>query len=211
VSVLTQERRVDFAGSEVSTPQLRRTGRRALFWIVLVVLLLIFVGITFALTGTSEDKDRLSATNAHGNGAEALINVLRNDGVEVTTPHTIGAAERDASAHGPTTTLVIYDQRSILLRSQFADLDRVAGNIILIEPDSAALSAFTPGILQAVKSVQQKTPGESPGWRTATASARRRSTPRDASAPKASTAWSDPGPPETAEARPSPFSERPRP
>jgi hypothetical protein len=149
VSVLTQERRVDFAGSEVSTPQLRRTGRRALFWIVLVVLLLIFVGITFALTGTSEDKDRLSATNAHGNGAEALINVLRNDGVEVTTPHTIGAAERDASAHGPTTTLVIYDQRSILLRSQFADLDRVAGNIILIEPDSAALSAFTPGILQA--------------------------------------------------------------
>jgi hypothetical protein len=148
VSVAAEDLRVDYVGSEVSTPRLRRTGRRALFWVALVVLLLVFVGITFAITGTTEDKGRLSATNPHANGAEALISVLRGDGVAVTTPTTIAGAERDAASRA-STTLVIYDQDFILSRSQFTRLERVSKNVILIEPDSAALSVFAPGILQA--------------------------------------------------------------
>ena len=143
------EQRVSFGEGEVTTPRLRTTGRRVLFWFVLAAIVILFVGGTIALTGTAPDKTRLSPTNPHPNGAEALIAVLRGDGVSVTTPQSFRAAERDASSHARSTSLVVYDQNSILSGSQFEQLDAVAGNLILIEPDSAALGALAPDVAQA--------------------------------------------------------------
>jgi hypothetical protein len=149
VSDLLSEARIDFDESEITTPRLRVTGRRVLFWVVMAVLLLLFAAVTFALTGSTQDKARLSATNPHGNGAEALIAVLRGDGVQVTTPRTIGDAEQDAGGHPATTTLVVYDQNSVLAKSQFSRLSAVARRIILIEPDEAALEALAPSVSHA--------------------------------------------------------------
>jgi hypothetical protein len=143
------EPRVTFGEGEVTTPRLRTSGRRALFWIVLAVIVILLVTATIALTGTSADKTRLSPTNPSPNGAEALIAVLRSDGVSVTTPQSLAAAERDASAHAQSATLVVYDQNSVLVQSQFEQLQSVASNVILIEPDTAALDALAPVVAQA--------------------------------------------------------------
>jgi hypothetical protein len=143
------EPRVTFGDGEVTTPRLRTSGRRALFWVVLAVIVILFVTATIALTGTSPDKTRLSPVNPSPNGAEALISVLRSDGVTVATPQSLGAAEHDASGHAGSTTLVVYDQNSILTESQFEQLDTVAGNLVLIEPDSAALDALAPDVAEA--------------------------------------------------------------
>lgn len=140
------EQRVTFADSRVSTPRLRTTARRALFW-VLVALLVIAFGLgTLALTGTTQDKDRLSATNAHSNGAEALVAVLRADGVDVTTASTLTAAARMATAHAESTTVMVYDQDSLLTEYQYHQLKSAATNVILVEPDTAALDALAPAV-----------------------------------------------------------------
>jgi hypothetical protein len=149
VSTTLAEERVTFPGSEVATPRLRTTARRILFWILIALMALAAVAATFALTGNTQDKARLSAANPHSNGAEALITVLRADGIDVTTPQTIGAAVTDARQSGAKTTLVVYDQNSILSSSQFRRLAPLDADLILIEPDSAALTALASSVSHA--------------------------------------------------------------
>ena len=141
--------RVQFAEGEVVTPPLRRTVARLLYWIVLALILVIFAVISLLLVGSSQSKARLSATNPSNSGAQALVTVLRRDGIVVTTPRTLAAAERDATAHALSTTLVIYDETSILKGAQFAGLTGVASNVVLIEPDDVALEQLAPGVLHA--------------------------------------------------------------
>ena len=141
--------RVQYAEGEVVTPPLRRALRRLLYWIVIALILVIFAVISLLLVGSSQSKTRLSATNPSSSGAQALITVLRRDGIVVTTPRTLAAAERDASAHPLLTTLAIYDKTSILTGAQFAQLNGVATNVVLIQPDDAALQELAPGVLHA--------------------------------------------------------------
>jgi hypothetical protein len=149
VSTTLVDPRVTVTGSEVTTPRLRTTARRILFWVLIALVVLVVVAATFALTGNTQDKGRLSATNPHANGAEALIAVLRADGVDVATPMTIGGAIKDARQGGAKTTLVVYDQNSILSASQFRSLAPLPTNLILIEPDSAGLNALAPSVSHA--------------------------------------------------------------
>lgn len=143
---LTEERRVQFSGNEVTTATVRHTARRAIFWIVLAVILVLFaVGSLLTLTPTTSAA-RLSATNPKPNGAQALISVLREDGVETAAPRLLATAIKDASAHVPTTTVAIYDPTGILDSYQLGELGSVSPNLVLIEPSKLAVAALAPGV-----------------------------------------------------------------
>jgi hypothetical protein len=135
--------------NEVATPRTRTVARRALFWIVLVLVLLTLVVTGLVLAGSGPSTERLSATNAHPVGAKALIEVLKQDGVAVAAPRSLRSAIADVSANPTTTTLVLYDQSSILTASQLTRLSSVASDLVVIEPSFTALRALAPSISAA--------------------------------------------------------------
>ncbi len=146
MTLAPSDERVTFSQSEVATPRLRTTARRVLFWFIIALLVVAFGVATLVLTGGAQDKNRLSATNPHSNGAEAVIQVLKGDGVDVSTPATVTAAVALARRHPESTTVVVYDQDSILSTQQYRSLRSAASHVILVEPDSAALDALAPGV-----------------------------------------------------------------
>jgi hypothetical protein len=136
--------------NEITTPRIRSTARRLAFWIVVVVVLVVGGIAAIAFTGASPSTARLSATNAHANGARALVQVLRQDGVSVDAPRTLKKALADVTlANGDdagSTTLVLYDSQSLLTTGRLGELDGVAKNLVLIEPSLAELQAFAPDV-----------------------------------------------------------------
>ena len=147
---LQDERRISFEGSEVLTPHVRGLARRLSFWLIVGLILAIFVAVTVVLTGGGNpSKARLSATNASPNGAEAIVNVLRTDGVSVTPAHTLTTALKDSAADAQNTTLVLYDPNSYLSPSQLGNLGVDATSLVLIEPSTPTLDALAPGLAQA--------------------------------------------------------------
>jgi hypothetical protein len=141
--------RVRFEQSEIVTPRVRTTARRLLFWLGAAVVLVLIAIVGLALVGTAQSTARLSATNPHSVGAEALVQVLRQDGVHVVAPRSLSRAIADSSANSSATTLVLYDQNSILDSGQLDSLRTVARNLVLIEPSYSALTALAPGERQA--------------------------------------------------------------
>ena len=147
---LQDERRIAYEGSEVITPRVRGVARRLAFWLVLGLILAIFVAVVVVLTGSGgASKARLSATNPSPNGAEAVVNVLRTDGVTVSAAHTLTTAMKDSAKDAKDTTLVLYDPNGYLSTDQLANLETRAASLVLIEPSTPALDALAPGVAQA--------------------------------------------------------------
>jgi hypothetical protein len=142
----TEEARIQFSESEVASPTLRRTARRSIFWVVIAAILILFAMVSLASVGVTTNGARLSATNPKPTGAQALISVLREDGVTTTAPRTLGTAIKDASVDVSSTTVVIYDPTSILSAYQLGTLGQIAPNLVLIEPSKGELSALAPGV-----------------------------------------------------------------
>lgn len=135
--------------NDVVTPRIRTVLRRALFWIVLILALGALVVTGLVLAGNGPSTARLSATNAHPVGAKALIQVLKQDGVAVRAPRSLKVALADVAADPTETTLVLYDQGSILSDSQLSQLSNVAANLVVIEPSFRQLRALEPNIANA--------------------------------------------------------------
>ena len=64
------------SAAEVVTPTIRRTLRRALFWIVLVTLLLAFAAVYGLTTRSTAEADRFAADEAAPAGSRALVCLL---------------------------------------------------------------------------------------------------------------------------------------
>ena len=149
MSQTVDEARVQFAGGEVATPRLRTTARGLVYWAVIAIILVIFGASAVALTGSSQSKARLSGTNPGVDGAAALIAVLRQDGVQVYTPRTLDGAENDASVDPADTTVVLYDQASILRESQLKGLSAVSRKLIMVDPGYRPDETLTPTVVEA--------------------------------------------------------------
>jgi hypothetical protein len=152
VTQTAQEARVLFSGGQVSTPRLRTTARGLVYWIVIAIILVIFGLSTVALTGSSQSKARLSGTNVGANGAAALVAVLRQDGVQVYTPRTLAAAEKDAAVDPAHTTVALYDQAGTLRDPELKELSARSQNLILVDPGSATTKFLAPSIQRAAPS-----------------------------------------------------------
>lgn len=140
------DQRIQFSGSAVTTPQLRSTLRRLLFWIGIAVLLVLIALLTFASVAPNPSTSRLAATNPKPTGAEALIQVLRADGVTVHAPRTLASATHEASESTNATTVMVYDPTSILDTTQLQSLTNVGTNLILILPTGHELDVLAPSV-----------------------------------------------------------------
>ena len=133
----------------VMTPSVRRFFQRSIFWIGIVTILAIlaFIGLIFSgsLAGTG---DPLTSTNPAPEGAKALVEVLRDEGVEVSAASTLGDAE-DAITDPAGTTLFFYDYNGILTAEQFDDVLGLADTIVIVDPTYDEVEAVSSDVFLA--------------------------------------------------------------
>lgn len=126
------------------SPTVRRTARRAVPWIVLglIAVLVALSGLALG-AGRSVGGEPLSVTNPGPAGAQALVRVLRQQGVTVTAAGSLGEV-RDAA--GDDTTVLVFDPAANLDREGYDQLSSVAGTLVVVEPHFAALQALAPDV-----------------------------------------------------------------
>jgi CheY-like chemotaxis protein len=133
---------------QITTPHARQLLRRSLFWIAIVVVALITIGFTLSVTRVLAEQNPLSASSPSPDGAQAIARVLADHGVTVTEANSLVEA-KSAVTDAAATTIFFYDYSSILTEHQLPELAGLASNIVLVDPDFAALDALAPEVNQA--------------------------------------------------------------
>ncbi|TPW77211.1 DUF4350 domain-containing protein [Schumannella soli] len=126
------------------TPTVRSRLRRALGWVVLVVVVLALLLAGTLLARGGSQGDPFSIEDPGPQGSRALAQVLRDHGVTVTAADSLDRARAAAGGAGET-TLLVYDVNGILSPTQIAELPEVADRIVLVEPGLRLLS-LAPGV-----------------------------------------------------------------
>lgn len=125
------------------SPGIGQVFRRARFWIVvgLVVLLLVVVQLVSTASGRlTATFDPAGSTPA---GGKALAQVLRQQGVAVTVVTSLAAAERSSG------TLLVDDGDGLLTRDTWRTLSSGRARLVVASPAFAALQQLAPGLRQA--------------------------------------------------------------
>ncbi|MSR98199.1 DUF4350 domain-containing protein [Arthrobacter sp. BL-252-APC-1A] len=134
------------SGTSAGPSRLRRRFRAWRLWIILALVLAGGVVLSL-LTSTSADRTPLSAGNPSPNGAQALVRVLGERGVDVVQAPDFNSALRALDAQDA--TLLFFDPNEYLGAGQLAELRAAAGKAVLVEPTFAQLRGLAPGISQA--------------------------------------------------------------
>ncbi|WP_307858478.1 DUF4350 domain-containing protein [Microbacterium flavescens] len=132
------------APDAAATPDSPRRARRVTTWIVIAVVLLIVGGIGAAIAAAGEwnERDELDPESAGPSGTRALVEVLRDRGLEVRVVRDRGDAA--AALTGQTATLVLPDTPALSDEGLQNLADR-ADDLVLIDPRSRSLDLLIPG------------------------------------------------------------------
>ena len=95
----------------------------------------VVVEITQLVTSADRDVTPFGPANASPNGARALVEVLRAQGVDVKVATTLDDAVADA-ADPANTTLLLHDADLLLDADRLDGLDGVAASLVLVAPDT---------------------------------------------------------------------------
>lgn len=125
---------------------LRSRLRAWRLWIFLSLLLAGGVVLTL-LTSSNTDRTALSAANAAPEGAQAVVRVLQEQGVEVVQAEDYESAV--AALQSQDAALLFFDPNEYLARSQLRELGAAAAKKVLVEPTFAQLQVLAPDISQA--------------------------------------------------------------
>jgi len=137
------------AAPEIETPTLRGAGRRAWPWIALagLVVIVVIVLLVASLRGQTS-RDVLAADNPGPEGARALVEVLRQHGVDVTATRSLAATDR--AVHDPTdTTVLLFDPDELLSPDQHDRLAGLTDDLVLVAPAFATVGDLAPGVAVA--------------------------------------------------------------
>ncbi|QHC59455.1 DUF4350 domain-containing protein [Rathayibacter sp. VKM Ac-2760] len=135
---------VDAGGSgTVSTPTLGALLRRGRIWALLAAIVALGTLLLTVATGSQVAAPALDADSAAPDGARAVAQVLREQGVEVLRADSLDEA---LDALDPGSTLLVDDPGSALDAEQYTRLARAADAVVLIAPTGAALEALLPGV-----------------------------------------------------------------
>jgi hypothetical protein len=129
----------------VLSPTLRRTARRAVPWIVLAFIAIVIAVLTLVTVRATSIADPLSPDNPGPTGSKALVEVLKDHGVNVVTASSLQQV-RAAVVDHLTTTVLFYDPNFFLTADQLAEFDDLTANVVLVEPSPEALSQFAPTV-----------------------------------------------------------------
>ena len=134
---------------DILTPTVRRFLRRSLFWIAIATIILIIAAVGLAFSNSvAGSAENLGTDNPAPEGTKALVTVLGNEGVDVTTTSSLDDTE-SAVANASATTLVVYDPSAILTEQQWRTVGGLAETIVLIEPGFLALTELAPDVFQS--------------------------------------------------------------
>jgi hypothetical protein len=125
----------------------RRMARGVIIGIAIGLVFVIVAVLVYSVTRPRErEADLLSPTSGSPDGSRALVNVLRDQGVDV-EPATTLAEVRAVDADPAATTLVLYDAYVVLGREQHRELLRVADRIVVLDAVDTQLADFAPGVV----------------------------------------------------------------
>ena len=145
------------SSTEIITPTVRRSLRRGLYWAVAIGALLAFGLVMVALNGAGRVAERWGADETAPSGSRALVEVLRDQGVDVVVTSTLDAsrAELEGAAlngaaligteqldGGTGATLFVGDARGILGADQWGEVLGLADHTIVAEPTALALDGL---------------------------------------------------------------------
>lgn len=136
------------APEEVLTPTLRAGARRGRYWVIAVVVILVVAGALAALTGVQSETEPLDPDSSTPDGTRALVEVLREQGVEVVVTDTF-AATRAAVSGATDATVLVHDPNAFLSDESFTGLETLDSPLVLLSPDFAMLERLAPGVLSA--------------------------------------------------------------
>jgi len=132
----------------IITPRVRTTLKRSLFWIIAAVFLLSVAIVSLNTVGTAVEGPPLDPTSPREAGTRALVEVLRQQGVDVTVTTTLGDTRAVLAKTGDS-TLFFTNFDAYLTDSQLEEATGLARTVVFADPDLAALLAVAPEIAQA--------------------------------------------------------------
>ena len=133
--------------SVITTPTVRRAMRRSLYWGVAAAGLLALGIVTIGINGATRTVERWGADESAPTGSRAVVNVLRDAGVDVVVTGQL--SDTLAALDETGTTLFVGDVRGILDDEQWPHLLGVADHLVLAEPSQVALDALRIDALTA--------------------------------------------------------------
>lgn len=128
----------------VITPSGSRVIRRSVFWVAAGAFALIVAIIGITVAGGSSSGGELDPTNPGPAGTQALVEVLREQGVTVTVTSNLTATR--TATHGAQSTLLIYDPDVYLDHSQRVAAYAFGSHLVLVEPDFDQLADLDSGL-----------------------------------------------------------------
>jgi len=139
---------VSVTEAPVLTPTVGRVARRSVFWVAVAVFAVIVDLVAFALAGSTASQERLDSTSPAPEGAMAVAEVLRQQGVAVVSTSSLEET-RGAIDDPATTTLLLYDNGLYLSDEQLAEAADLADTVVLVDPPLQELLVVAPGLAQA--------------------------------------------------------------
>ncbi|PPH26301.1 DUF4350 domain-containing protein [Rathayibacter rathayi] len=127
----------------VSTPTLGALLRRGRVWAVLLVIVGVGTLLLTVATGARVAAPDLDVDSATPDGARALAQVLRDQGVDVVRADDLGSA---LAALSPGATLLVDDPDVALDETQYRRLARASAALVLVTPGGAAIDALLPDV-----------------------------------------------------------------
>jgi hypothetical protein len=117
------------------------------FWVVLAGFGLLVVAVVYVLTGDgSAGAPPLDPTSPTPDGAKAVAEVLRAEGVDVATADSADAALSALEEHSSEATLVVVEN-SYLDPARLPSLTSAASSVVVIDPSFATLREVSPDVL----------------------------------------------------------------
>ncbi|HEV7950309.1 MAG TPA: DUF4350 domain-containing protein [Glaciihabitans sp.] len=138
-----------YAPTRVLTPSVGATTKKALYWVVALAFVLVIAVITMLLSGTNTTADRLSPVSPAPSGSEAVVEVLRQQGVDVQPSTSLTATEDAVTTAADDTTVLVYDNQMLLEPAQWEQIAALEASVIVVNPSFMALSALNPGVAAA--------------------------------------------------------------
>jgi hypothetical protein len=128
-------------------PAVRRSPVRGILLGVAVAVVFVLVAVVvYAITREPRrDIDYLHPESGSPAGARAVLNVLRDQGVDVVTPDSL-ADLRSLDLDAASTTLVVYDYYFALGTDQRRELLGLADRLVVMDPWDEELEVFAPGV-----------------------------------------------------------------
>lgn len=132
----------------VLTPRARTVVRRWVFWVVAGLVALAIGVAAFALAGNSVGGTALDPTNPAPEGAMAVAEVLKQQGVTVAVASSF-ADMKQAIDDPQATTLFVYDEGQFLGPAQWRELAGLASQVIIADASFTTLRVVAPAVAQA--------------------------------------------------------------